>query len=127
MFPKKGKTFPDVDSQTHPEQRYAAVIAAALMSELGDTHRAIKTVMRWTGTSERTVKNWFAGTSGPSGEHLIAIVRQSDAVFDSVMLLAGRNEIAAAKRLVDARDTLVAMLEIIVEMTASSPDAVGRC
>jgi hypothetical protein len=96
MFPKKGKTFPDVDSQTHPEQRYAAVIAAALMSELGDTHRAIKTVMRWTGTSERTVKNWFAGTSGPSGEHLIAIVRQSDAVFDSVMLLAGRNEIAAA-------------------------------
>ena len=68
--------------------------------------------------SERTVKNWFAGTSGPSGEHFVAIVRHSDAVCEAVMLLAGRNEVAAAKRLVDARDTLVAMLEIIVDMTA---------
>jgi hypothetical protein len=74
--------------------------------------------MRWTGASERTVKNWFAGTSGPNGQHLIAIIRHSDAVFESVMFLAGRNEAAAAKKLADARDTLVAMLEIIVDLTA---------
>jgi hypothetical protein len=119
MFPKKGKTFPDAASHTTPPQeRYAAVIAAALSGQLGDTHRAIKTVMRWTGSSERTVKNWFAGTSGPSGEHLIEMLRHSDAVFVSIMLLAGRKEIAAAKRLVEARDTLVAMLEMILDMTA---------
>ena len=118
MFPKMGKTFPDEDSRENGELRYAPAVAAALSGELGDTHRAIKTVMQWTGASERTVKNWFAGTSGPSGEHLIAIVRHSDAVFASVMLLAGRNQAAAAKKLVDARDTLAAMLEVIVDLTA---------
>ena len=118
MFPKKGKTFPDVDNASLPEKRYAVAIAAALSGELSDSHRAIKTVMRWAGASERTVKNWFAGTSGPSGEHLIAVVHHSDAVLTSVMLMAGRNDIAAAKKLVDARDTLVAMLEIIVDLTA---------
>lgn len=117
MLPKTGKTFPDVDSRVPPGQSYPAAIASALTGELGDTHRAVKTVMRWTGASERTVKNWFAGTSGPSGEHLIAVVRHSDAAFEAVMLLAGRGEVAAAKRLTDARDTLVAMLEIIIGMT----------
>lgn len=40
---------------------YRAAIAAALREELGQTHRAIKTAMRWTGASERTVKYWIAG------------------------------------------------------------------
>jgi hypothetical protein len=75
--------------------------------------------MRWTGASERTVKNWFAGTSGPSGQHLVAVMRHSDAALESVMILAGRKEVAAAKRLVDARETLIAMLEIIVDLTAA--------
>ena len=90
----------------------------ALRDELGDSHRAIKTVMRWTGASERTVKNWISGASGPSGKHLIEIVRNSESVFATVMLLAGREQVVAAKKLVDARDTLAAMLEIIVGLTA---------
>ena len=118
MFPKKGKILPDLDNTTSPQQRYASAIATALVEELGKTHRAIKTVMFWTGASERTVKNWFAGISGPSGEHLIEIVRHSDAVFAVVLLLAGRDQAIAAKKLVDARDTLAAMLEIIVGLTS---------
>jgi hypothetical protein len=125
MFPKMGKTFPDTASRALPEQHYAEAIAAALTNELGESRRAIKTVMRWTGANERTVKNWFAGTSGPSGQHLIAVVRHSDAVFEAVMALAGRNEVAAAKRLVDARETLVAILEIIVDLTASDAPISG--
>lgn len=121
MLPKTGKTFPDVDSRVPAAQSYAAAIATALTGELGDTHRAVKTVMRWTGASERTVKNWFAGTCGPNGDHLVAIIRHSDSAFETVMLRAGRHEVAAAKRLVGARDTLATMLEIIVGMTA--PDA----
>ena len=117
MLPKTGKTFPDVDSRLSAEQSYAAAIATALTGELGDTHRAVKTVMRWTGASERTVKNWFAGACGPSGDHLVAIIRHSDTAFEAVMLRAGRHEVAAAKRLVEARDTLATMLEIIVGMT----------
>ena len=36
------------------------------------------------------------------------------------MMLAGRNEVAAAKKLIDAHDTLVAMLEIIVDLTTAN-------
>jgi hypothetical protein len=47
--------------------------------------------MRWTGASERTVKYWFAGERGPSGDHLIALARHSDAVLYVVLALAGRH------------------------------------
>lgn len=47
----------------------------ALQKELGQSHRAIKTVMGWTGASERSVKNWiFWGKWSvrglPGGSHL---------------------------------------------------------
>lgn len=48
--------------------------------------------MRWTGASERTVKYWIAGERGPSGEHLIALARNSDIVFHMVLLLADRHD-----------------------------------
>ena len=117
-MPKTGRTFPAEGGRRHIVENYAAAIGGALSEELGETHRSIKTVMGWTGASERTVKNWFAGVSGPSGEHLVAIVRHSDAVFTVVMLLAGRDQAVAAKKLIDARETLAAMLEIIVDLTA---------
>lgn len=69
---------------------YAAAIAAALRQELGDTNSAIKIAMRWTHASERTVKYWFAGSRGPSGEHLILLARHSDAVFGALLVLTGR-------------------------------------
>jgi hypothetical protein len=71
---------------------YRGALAMALRLELGATHRAIKTAMRWTGASERTVKYWFAGERGPSGEHLILLVRHSDLVFHMVLARAGRHE-----------------------------------
>src|SRR5215470_9456536 len=37
--------------------------------------QAVKTVMRWTGASEGTVRNWFLGSSGPNGQHLIALTQ----------------------------------------------------
>jgi hypothetical protein len=47
--------------------------------------------MRWTGASERTVKYWFSGERGPSGDHLIALARHSDAALCGVLALAGRH------------------------------------
>lgn len=76
---------------------YRTAIAAALRDELGLTHRAVKTAMRWTGASERTVKYWIAGERGPSGEHLIALARHSDIVFHMVLLLADRHDGADAE------------------------------
>lgn len=116
MLPKTGRLLPEGGGP--PGRRYAVAITAALTAELGDTHRAVKTVMRWTGASERTVKNWFAGTAGPNGDHLLEVIRHSDAAFDTVMVLAGRREVVAARKIAEARETLVAMLELAVELTA---------
>ena len=58
------------------ELKYRQEIAAALKRELGGTHQAIKTLMKWTKVSERTAKNWLGGTNGPSGEHLIRMRSQ---------------------------------------------------
>lgn len=77
----------------HPEDvpaDYRAAVAMALHAELGSTHRAIKSAMRWTGASERTVKYWFAGERGPSGEHLVSLARHSDAVLVLLLTMADR-------------------------------------
>jgi len=51
MFTKTGNSF-------LTQQQYADGIAKALHLELGGTHQAVKTMMRWTSANERTVKNW---------------------------------------------------------------------
>lgn len=76
---------------------YRTAIAAALRDELGLTHRAVKTAMRWTGASERTVKYWIVGERGPSGEHLIALARHSDIVLHMILLLADQHDGADAE------------------------------
>ena len=49
MLPKKGKGFPKRDGKGATGLSYAGTIAIALRDELGDTHQAIQTVMRWSG------------------------------------------------------------------------------
>jgi pyocin large subunit-like protein len=113
MFLKKGNYFPNGIRTEKGEVKYPAAIAAALRAELGNSHQAVKTVMRWTGANERTVKNWLAGRWGPRGEHLLALLRHSNAVLEVVLLLAGREEIIAGKALLDARNALANMLALI--------------
>ncbi len=107
MFPKKGK-------KLHRElQQFEHKIAAALRVELGSTNRATKTVMRWTGASERTVKHWFAGTHGPSGKNLIALARHSDAVLTYCLSAANRRPILIGIHLVGVRAKLVDLIEML--------------
>jgi hypothetical protein len=87
-LPKKGKALHRTDRESGSGADYAAAIAEALRHDLGKTHRAVKSVMRWTGASERTVKYWLAGAGGPSGEHLIALARHSDTVLQMILRLA---------------------------------------
>lgn len=126
-FPKMGRTLPTtvgaLPQKETLHQGYALVIAAALHDQLGDTHRAIKTIVRWTGASERTVKNWLAGSSGPSGEHLVALARNSDEIFEAFLLLSGRNttnaiSTEAVSELRDALHRAVALAEMI----SATPD-----
>ena len=66
--------------------------------------------MRWTGASERTVKNWLTGRRGPRGEHLLALIRHSNVILEVVLRFAGRDQIIAGKALFDARNVLADML-----------------
>ncbi len=125
-FRKKGRKFRTVSGKTFPKSsgkvvasegyEFAAVIAETLRETFGGTRRSVKTVMAYTGAGERTVKNWFEGKNGPNGENLVELVRHSDEVLEALLLMAGRENILAGKLLVDARDKLVEMLEIINQL-----------
>jgi hypothetical protein len=113
MLPKEGTMLPPGRASASTALHYPSVVSTALRAQLGDTHRAIKTVMRWTGASERTVKNWFSGTRGPSGEHLVALVRHSDHVFDAVLQMAERRTVLSTMKVAEARDKLLELAHSI--------------
>jgi hypothetical protein len=121
--PVSGKTFPKSPDNIEQaaDQDFRAVVAETLREAFGGTGRSVKTVMAYTGAGERTVKNWFEGKNGPNGENLIELMRHSDHVLEAVLLISGREEILAGKLLVDARNKLVEMLEIIDQLQVDSP------
>lgn len=102
-FPKKGKFFPanggNGGGVPAHNVEFSAEIAAALKRSLGSTHAAVKTAASWTGANERTAKNWFSGRYGPSGEHLVALARNSDEVLHAFLGMAGRPDLIAAVKL----------------------------
>ncbi len=104
MFTKAGSFF------LEPKQ-YATGLAKALRNELGDTHQATKTLMRWTNANERTVKNWLAGTCGPRGEHLVALVRHSDAVLAAFLMMANRQHAVTTNELPRLRQKLQSAID----------------
>ena len=65
--------------------------------------------MTWTTANERTVKNWMSGTSGPRGDHLVDLIRYSDAVLGAVLRLAGRDDTVAVVDLTALRRRLIEM------------------
>jgi hypothetical protein len=89
------------------EPEFGELIATALRSEVGGGHRATKTLMRWTNASERTAKNWLAGTHCPSGLHLIELAKSSDEIFNLVLALAERKPVVTSIALVRLRSQLV--------------------
>lgn len=90
---KMGTVVPKMGTNVHltaDQTCYRRAMADALHRELGPTHQAIKTAMRWTGASERTAKYWLSGERGPSGAHLILLAQHSDAVLMTILTLAKR-------------------------------------
>lgn len=119
MFPKKGKELPKSAKRISPDE-FARSISTALREELGSSHIAAKTVMRWTGASERTVKNWLAGICGPSGCHLILLARESDAIMATLLVLAGRELNVSALSLISLKAGLMYAVNAIDEAIDSS-------
>jgi len=114
-FPKKGKFFPTRGGHTDGEKvdgdsGFAAEIAAALHRSLGSTRAGIKTAAVWTGANEKTVKNWFSGRYGPSGEHLVALARHSDEVLSTFLMMAGRDDLMVVNKLVAAEEAILDLL-----------------
>jgi len=104
MFTKTGNSF-------LAQKQYAAGMARALHMELGGTHQATKTLMRWTNANERTVKNWMAGSNGPRGEHLVALVKHSDLALAAFLGMAGRPLALTASELPLLRQKLQMAIE----------------
>lgn len=121
MLPKTGKNLPSRQNGEATETGYAIAISLALRRELGGSHQAVKRLMRWTGASERTVKNWLAGMRGPSGPHLIAIIAKSDEALRTILLQAGRHPALLANQILTARTQLIIALSQIDEIFGETP------
>lgn len=74
MLPKTGRNFPHWEGALAGRQAYADVLAELLRKEHGDSHRAVKQLMRQTDASERTVKHWLAAKHGPDTLFFLRLV-----------------------------------------------------
>lgn len=110
MLPKTGTSLHGGLPPHYDTAAYAAIIATALHDELGETHRAVKTIRRWTGAGERTATNWLAAENGPSGPHLAMLARYSDAVLEAFLIMAGRERVMIELNVAHLREELVATL-----------------
>jgi hypothetical protein len=109
MFPKMGRSLQRGGS----DLGFAQLVSGALIEELGQTHQAVKTAMRWTGASERSVKHWIAGAHGPSGEHLLSLMRHSDCVLGSCLVAAHRPDVILAFEITAVRGRLMEIIALI--------------
>jgi len=95
---------------------FTQAIAQALRREFGHSPAAVKTVVRLTRTNPRAVRNWFAANNGPNGENLVVLARHSEEVLETVLQLAGRQDLVTARKLAGAREKLREMLEMIDDL-----------
>lgn len=118
-FPKKGNLFPagisaDRDCERPASARtFAAEISSALNDALGKTPAHIKIVATWTGANERTVKNWFAGSYGPSGEHLITLIKHCDAVLAAVLSMSDRRQLLVGSKMEEIERRLIELTDLV--------------
>lgn len=107
---EKGNMLPFSVDAPCVQAMYAAALAAVLRDEVSGPGISAKTIMRWTGASERAVKGWLRGERGPSGEHLIGLIANSDAVAAAVFRLARREMPVHAQMVARAREHLRAAI-----------------
>lgn len=124
-LPISGTLLPNGLHKRPTEIDYANMVAAALQRQFDHMHGATKIVMSWTGASERTVKNWFAGSKGPNGAHLLVLAGRSDAVFDGLLHLAGRGHPHLGGVLSETREKVLKVLGLLDQLAASQDDLGG--
>lgn len=106
MLPKKGKKLPVWEGALAGRQTYAEIIASLLRQEHGDSHRAVKQLMRQTGASERTVKHWLAANHGPDNVYLLRLIATSPVIrafVQGVIEMGVRGQQRADRELLEHR------------------------
>src|SRR3546814_1057675 len=101
------------------DAEFTQVIASALKIEFGSTRNGAKILMKWTGVSSRTAKNWLSGSHAPSGVHLVLIARESNAVLKAIMLMAERPEMSLGASLISLRRLLTETISALDEVMRS--------
>ena len=122
-FPEKGKFFPEEGGNGEHESDgvngdFVAAIRSALKRSLGNSRAGIKTVATWTGANDKTVKNWFQGKYGPSGKHLVDLIRHSDDVLETFLQMAGREDLMVAMKLATAEHAIAELLAAVRRLNA---------
>ncbi|MBO9462459.1 hypothetical protein [Labrenzia sp. R5_0] len=113
MSQKTGNLLQEGLTVQYDSAAYAALIATALHRDLGNTHRAVKTIRKWTGAGERTATNWLSAENGPSGPHLALLAHHSDTVLEAFLIMAGRERVMVDLQVSHVRQKLVAAIETI--------------
>lgn len=118
-FPKRCNYFPtESGSSGDAEHRigsrlFATQIAAALNHALGEKAAHIKIVAAWTGANERTVKNWFSGHYGPSGDHLVTLIKHCDEVLGVVLSMADRRQLLVGSKVDEIGERLLELAALL--------------
>ena len=80
MLPKKGRKLPAWKGVLSGREAYAQTVAELLRKEHGQSHRAIKHLMRQTHASERAVKHWLSGQHGPDTVFFLRLMVSSPVI-----------------------------------------------
>jgi hypothetical protein len=100
--------------------KFAAEIAAALRRAAIESGLHVKKVATWTGANERTVKNWFSGQYGPSGEHLVILARHCKEVFTTILISMGRQDLLVEHEILDIEQRIARLSSLLEEIKSRS-------
>lgn len=123
-FPNSGNVFPG------RRQSFAKLVSTALRASLRGQVSSIKTVARWTGANERTVKNWFAGDRAPTGDHFLRLAANSPGVLAAFLAAIHRNDCLVMADIEEARAKVAAALVALdavraVQTETTTPPGAG--
>ena len=93
MVPNNGSRLPKTQISLSDVQ-LAEFIGTALRDELGGSRRAAKTIIAWTGVSDRTARAWLNGRTSPSSVHLLVMAAHCAPVMATVLRLTGHEHVA---------------------------------
>ena len=118
-FPKTGKSFHGgSDGRMPPEhgETFAEMVSTVLRRSVEGRPSALKLVARWTGASERTVKNWFSGSCAPKGDHFRELVRHCPEMLEAFLISIDRQDHIVLTKLEQVEAALMDALATITRL-----------